>query len=40
MAVQPFQIEVQQPVLEDVQDRLAKTRVTTGMAGAGWDYGT
>ena len=40
MAVQPFRIEVKQPVLDDLQDRLAKARFATGMEGTGWDYGT
>jgi pimeloyl-ACP methyl ester carboxylesterase len=40
MAVQPFHIDVPQLVLDDLQQRLEKTRFTAGMDGAGWDYGT
>ncbi len=35
-----FKIEVSQEVLNDLQDRLQKTRWTDEPAGAGWNYGT
>jgi pimeloyl-ACP methyl ester carboxylesterase len=35
-----FKIEVSQAVLDDLQDRLRKTRWTDEPAGAGWHYGT
>lgn len=40
MAIQPFQIDVKQAVLDDLQKRLAITRFPTGIQGAGWEYGT
>jgi pimeloyl-ACP methyl ester carboxylesterase len=40
MTVQPYRIEVPIPVLDDLRDRLTKTRFITGMADAGWDRGT
>jgi len=40
MSVQPFTIAVAQEVLDDLQRRLAHTRWTDEVAGAGWDYGT
>jgi epoxide hydrolase len=40
MGVQPFRIDVQQSVLDDLEDRLARIRFPAGMPGAGWDYGT
>ncbi len=40
MSVQPFHIAVPNPVLNELQERLANTRFTGGMDGAGWDYGT
>lgn len=36
----PFRIEVSQAVLDDLQDRLQKTRWTDEPNGAGWSYGT
>ena len=40
MTVQPYQINVPQVVLDDLQKRLARTRWTDEVEGAGWDYGT
>ncbi len=40
MAVQSFQINVPQAVLDDLQERLARTRWTAEVEGVGWDYGT
>lgn len=40
MSVQPFHINVPQPILDDLQDRLARTRWPDEVEGAGWDYGT
>jgi microsomal epoxide hydrolase len=36
----PFQIAVDDAVLEDVRERLARTRWPFQIAGTGWDYGT
>lgn len=36
----PFKIEVAQPVLDDLQARLARTRWPDEVDRAGWDYGT
>ena len=40
MTVQPYRIEVPIPVLDDLRDRLTKTRFIGGMADTGWDRGT
>ena len=40
MAIQPFTIQVAQPVLDDLRERLAHTRWPQEVEGAGWDYGT
>lgn len=40
MAVEPFQINIPQTVLDDLQKRLARTRWPDEVVGAGWDYGT
>jgi pimeloyl-ACP methyl ester carboxylesterase len=40
MAIQSFQIEVQRSVLDDVKERLSRTRWTDAIEGAGWEYGT
>jgi pimeloyl-ACP methyl ester carboxylesterase len=40
MTVQSFQINVPQPILDDLQRRLARTRWTAEVEGVGWDYGT
>src|SRR5215212_6379426 len=39
MQAQPFQINVQQPVLDDLQERLARTRWPDELPGVGWSYG-
>ena len=38
--MQPFKIDVPQPVLDDLHYRLAHTRWPDELADAGWDYGT
>jgi len=40
MTVQPFRIAVPELVLDELRERLGKTRFTRGMNGARWDYGT
>lgn len=40
MAIQPFQINVSQSVLDDLRKRLARTRWPGEVEGVGWDYGT
>jgi len=40
MSIQPFQINVPQNVLQDLKERLARTRWPDEVEGAGWDYGT
>ena len=35
-----FKIEIPQATLDDLRERLAKTRWTDQIEGAGWDYGT
>ena len=40
MQLEPFLIDVGEPVLEDLQRRLALTRLADEPEGAGWDYGT
>lgn len=37
---QPFTIDIPQPVLDDLQSRLARTRWTDAVQDTGWDYGT
>ncbi len=39
MTVQPFQIDVPQTVLDDLNERLARTRWPDEVEGAGWNYG-
>ncbi len=39
-AVVPFTIHVPDDVLQDLHERLARTRFPDAIAGAGWDYGT
>jgi pimeloyl-ACP methyl ester carboxylesterase len=39
MRIDPFQVHVLQPVLDDLRERLARTRWPDEVAGAGWDYG-
>jgi microsomal epoxide hydrolase len=38
--IQPFTIDVPDDVLDDLRDRLARTRFSAQIDGAGWDYGT
>lgn len=40
MAVQPFTITIPQATLDDLNERLARTRWPDEVEGAGWDYGT
>jgi hypothetical protein len=40
MAIQPFTIQVAQSTLDDLHERLARTRWPDEVEGAGWDYGT
>ncbi len=40
MPVQSFQVNVPQTVLDDLRERLARTRWPDEVEGAGWDYGT
>lgn len=40
MDVQPYAINVPQPVLDDLQERLTHTRWAAEVTGVGWDYGT
>jgi pimeloyl-ACP methyl ester carboxylesterase len=37
--VERFQIHVDEPVLEDLRDRLARTRFPDQLEGTGWEYG-
>ncbi len=39
-AIEPFQIRVPDEVLEDLRERLARTRLPDQLPGSGWDYGT
>jgi epoxide hydrolase len=38
-AVRPFTIDVSQPVLDDLRERLKRTRFPGEIDGTGWDYG-
>ncbi|GHO79006.1 multidrug MFS transporter [Ktedonobacter sp. SOSP1-85] len=40
MSIQTFKIAIPQAVLDDLQERLARTRWPDEVEGAGWDYGT
>ncbi len=40
MSIQPFQVNIPQSTLDDLQERLARTRWPDEVEGAGWDYGT
>jgi len=40
MTVQPFTINIPQATLDDLHERLARTRWPDQVEGAGWDYGT
>src|SRR5215212_4117634 len=39
MTIEPFTIAVPQATLDDLRERLARTRWIDAAAGAGWDYG-
>jgi len=39
-AVEPFVIGVPEAVLDDLRERLARTRYPDQIAGSRWDYGT
>jgi pimeloyl-ACP methyl ester carboxylesterase len=39
-AIRPFRLDVPQAELDDLQDRLARTRWPDDYEGVGWDYGT
>jgi hypothetical protein len=38
-AIEPFEIRVDDAVLEDLRDRLARTRFPDQIEGTGWEYG-
>ncbi len=38
--IRPFRVEVPDAVLDDLRDRLARTRWPDQIPGSGWDYGT
>jgi microsomal epoxide hydrolase len=38
--MKPFTIDIPQPILDDLQNRLKRTRWPDEVDGAGWDYGT
>lgn len=40
MSVTPFTIHITLETLTDLQERLARTRWTDEVSGAGWEYGT
>ena len=40
MAIQPFTVHISQATLDDLRERLARTRWPDEVEGAGWDYGT
>ncbi len=40
LTVRPFQVSIDQAVLDDLHDRLARTRFATPAPGDSWDYGT
>jgi pimeloyl-ACP methyl ester carboxylesterase len=40
MAIRPHELVVSQEVLDDLRDRLARTRWTDEYEGTGWEYGT
>ncbi len=39
-AIEPFEIRVSDETLDDLRQRLARTRFPDQLEGAGWDYGT
>ena len=40
MPTQPFRVDIPQATLDDLRDRLARTRWPDEVEGVGWDYGT
>lgn len=38
-AIRPFKVNVPQPILDDLRERLARTRYPDEIEDAGWDYG-
>ncbi len=40
MSIQPFKINIPQATLDDLRERLSRTRWPDEVEGAGWDYGT
>ncbi len=40
MSIQPFKINIPQATLDDLRERLARTRWPDEVEGAGWNYGT
>jgi len=40
MTIQPFSVDIPQATLDDLRERLARTRWPDEVEGAGWDYGT
>lgn len=40
MSAQAFQVHIPQQVLDDLRERLARTRWADEVVGVGWDYGT
>ena len=40
MDVQPFNVQVPEATLEDLRERLARTRWPDDIPGSGWDYGS
>jgi epoxide hydrolase len=38
--IRPFRIDVPQPGLDDLHDRLSRTRFPRELPGVAWDYGT
>ena len=40
MSIHPFHMDIPQATLDDLHERLARTRWPDEVEGAGWDYGT
>src|SRR5450755_4410487 len=40
MSIHPFHMDIPQATLDDLRERLARTRWPDEVQGAGWDYGT
>ncbi|MDE0829766.1 MAG: epoxide hydrolase N-terminal domain-containing protein, partial [Vicinamibacterales bacterium] len=40
LAVRPFTVQIPQPILDDLQTRLQRTRFPDEIQGSNWDYGT